>query len=232
MPNRVISKVKMTGITNLPIFTTVTDESTKESRTFFDFNKIIPMPESLSIDTGSIEEVAIESVLRKLENRLFDLKWPNYRTMSDEEYEERKHGKTDEEMEKLGLQYISNKVLYGHTTWYDWRCANWGTKCNSYDNKQVDDDTIEFSTAWSSPEPIMLKLSKMFPDIQIKHWWADEDIGCNTGYREYLNGSVTYDCCNDNYSDNAYETYVECWGETDRLYRDEDGNWKVCENYY
>ena len=76
------------------------------------------------------------------------------------------------------------------------------------------------------PEPIMLKLSEMFPDIQIQHWWADEDMGCNTGYREYLNGAVTYGDYNDNCSNDAYETYVECWGETDCLYKDEDGNWQ------
>lgn len=49
MPNHVRNKVKMTGIANLPLFTTKTDEYTKEQFTFFDFNKLIPMPESLNI---------------------------------------------------------------------------------------------------------------------------------------------------------------------------------------
>lgn len=226
MPNHVRNKVKMTGIAKLPIFTTATDEYTKEPYTFFDFNKLIPMPESLNVESGSTEDVAIEAVLRKIGKRRYGFLCKNYGLMSDEEYEKRKHGKTDEELEKIGLQYISNKILYGHTTWYDWHCENWGTKWNSYDNEQVDEDTLEFSTAWSMLEPIMLKLSEMFPDIQIQHWWADEDMGCNTGYREYLNGAVTYGDYNDNCSNDAYETYVECWGETACLYKDEDGNWQ------
>ena len=41
MPNHVRNKVKMTGIANLPLFTTKTDEYTKEQFTFFDFNKLI-----------------------------------------------------------------------------------------------------------------------------------------------------------------------------------------------
>lgn len=67
MPNHVRNKVKMTGIANLPLFTTKTDEYTKEQFTFFDFNKLIPMPESLNIESGSSEDVVIEAVLRKNE---------------------------------------------------------------------------------------------------------------------------------------------------------------------
>lgn len=71
MPNHVRNKVKMTGIVNLPLFTTKTDEYTKEQFTFFDFNKLIPMPESLNIESGSSEDVAIEAVLRKMSKRRF-----------------------------------------------------------------------------------------------------------------------------------------------------------------
>lgn len=71
MPNHVRNKVKMTGIVNLPLFTTETDKYTKEQFTFFDFNKLIPMPESLNIESGSSEDIAIEAVLRKISKRIF-----------------------------------------------------------------------------------------------------------------------------------------------------------------
>lgn len=205
MPNHVRNKVKMTGIANLPLFTTKTDEYTKEQFTFFDFNKLIPMPESLNIESGSSEDVAIEAVLRKMSKRRFGFLSNKYGKMTDDEYERRKkaHGKTDEELAKIGLQYISNKVLYGHTTWYDWSCENWGTKWNSYDNEQVDADTILFSTAWSNPEPIMLKLSEMYPEATIEHWWADEDMGSNDGRRVYRGGKIVEgdycDTCSNRY---------------------------------
>lgn len=233
MPNHVRNKVKMTGIANLPLFTTKTDEYTKEQFTFFDFNKLIPMPESLNIESGSSEDVAIEAVLRKMSKRRFGFLSNKYGKMADDEYERRKkaYGKTDEELAKIGLQYISNKVLYGHTTWYDWSCENWGTKWNSYDNEQVDADTILFSTAWSNPEPIMLKLSEMYPEATIEHWWADEDMGSNDGRRVYRGGKIVEGDYCDTCSNEAYETYMECWGESECLYKDDEGLWqkRSCE---
>ena len=47
-----------------------------------------------------------------------------------------------------------------------------------------------FETAWSNPEPIMLKLSEMYPEATIEHWWADEDMGSNDGYRVYRGGKI------------------------------------------
>lgn len=135
------------------------------------------------------------------------------------------------EKARIGLQYISNKVLYGHTTWYDWSCENWGTKWNSYDNEQVDADTILFSTAWSNPEPIMLKLSEMYPEATIEHWWADEDMGSNDGRRVYRGGKIVEGDYCDTCSNEAYETYMECWGESECLYKDDEGLWqkRSCE---
>ena len=143
------------------------------------------MPKSLELEAGSLEDVAIEAALRKLGKGT---------TMSDERYaERRKHyaKATDEELEKLGLQYISNSILYGHTTWYHWCIENWDTKWNAYDNKTVNNGCIKFSTAWSSPEKVIEKLAEKYPEAKIEHWWADEDTGNNTGYKAYENGRET-----------------------------------------
>ena len=110
--------------------------------------------------------------------------------MSDEEFQKRCYKRSEDELAKIGLQYISNKVLYGATTWYDWCCNNWGTKWNAYSNEQEDEDTISFETAWCNPEPVMLKLSEMYPEAIIEHWWADEDMGSNDGYRVYQGGKI------------------------------------------
>lgn len=50
MPNHVKNVVKMKGITNLPLFV---EENGKKC---FDFNKIILMPESLNIESGSMTD--------------------------------------------------------------------------------------------------------------------------------------------------------------------------------
>ena len=229
MPNHVRNIVKMEGITKLPLFKTEYDEYEKRDVVCFDFNKIIPMPESLNVESGSMETVAIEAVNRKLSQRRYDFQQAYSRPqMSDEDYQQRlkNYGKTEEELLELGLQYIANKVRYGATSWYDWCCDNWGTKWNAYSNEQEDEDTIIFETAWSNPEPVMLKLSEMYPEATIEHWWADEDMGSNDGYRVYRGGEIVEGDYHDSCSNEAYETYIKCWGESQCLYQDEDGLWQ------
>ena len=53
MPNYVRNIVKMEGIVKLPLFTV------EDGKTRFDFNKVIPMPDSLDIESGSITDEAI-----------------------------------------------------------------------------------------------------------------------------------------------------------------------------
>lgn len=217
MQNHVRNVIKMQGITELPLFTTC-DDGTKA----FDFNKLIPMPKSLELEAGSLEDVAIEAALRKLGKGT---------TMSDERYaERRKHyaKATDEELEKLGLQYISNSILYGHTTWYHWCIENWDTKWNAYDNKTVNNGCIKFSTAWSSPEKVIEKLAEKYPEAKIEHWWADEDTGSNTGYKAYENGRETENSVGyfNNGSQEALNCYKFCWGKMPACFhKTADGQW-------
>lgn len=73
--------------------------------------------------------------------------------------------------------------------WYDWNIGNWGTKWNSYGYYTLPDyNTTTFDTAWNAPHPIIQKLSEMYPDLTIEHWWADEDIGYNCGKNVYSGG--------------------------------------------
>lgn len=219
MPNHVANVIKMKGIKELPLFSIADD-----GKQYFDFNKLIPMPESLNIESGSMEDVAIEAVMRKLSRARYSFCEKNYRKMDDDEFKRRSYGRTENELEKIGLRYISNKVLYGATTWYDWCCDNWGTKWNAYGFEFLDDETIKFETAWSCPEPVILKLAEMYPEATIEHWWADEDCGSNSGHRTYENGDV-YGDYDDQCSSDAYEHYDFCWGGSNCIYQDENGNY-------
>lgn len=107
----------------------------------FDFNKIIPMPQELRGTTSPVPK--------------------------------------GQEAEAARLQ-----AQYGHANWYSWACANWGTKwgaCNptgtsgvspleelaaaSEDSPPRAQAEWGFQTAWSPPEPVMKKLSEMFPEV-------------------------------------------------------------------
>lgn len=179
MPNWTTNYVKMRNIANLDIYT---DDDQHE----VDFNKIIPMNEELNITSGGIQDIAIRECLRYIIKRLAypyfdgisdktfinmleDLKQSEDHdkyclSVIDKQYKEK--GITD--FVNYGFKYLSNIVKYGYPTWYDWCNANWNTKWNAYDTETISDDEIIFQTAWDSPDPIFLELSKMHPYDEIK----------------------------------------------------------------
>ena len=227
MPNHVRNIVKMKGITALPVFTEK-ENWDKKTVMSLDFEKIIPMPESLNVVSGTLEMMAVEAAVRKAVAAAKQPFGPQLiPSLSDVEYKKRLNhcNETEDELCRLGAQYIQNLILHGATTWYDWCIKNWGTKWNAYENVQIDPDTIMFETAWSAPEPVIAQLAKMYPDAEIEHWWADEDTGSNDGYAKYSGGELAdviyYESC----SNEAYATYVRCWGESACLYQDEHGMW-------
>lgn len=161
-----------------------------------DFGKLIPMPESLNIESGSRtirglqvyrEFVDVYTLMGTEEKDLLNI---------PEESEQaflkvRKDVEPDEwELGKIAFQ---NKLKYGATDWYDWCIENWGTKWNAYDYGEVDenDNEIYFYTAWSAPHPIIEKLASMFPELQITHKWADENLGYNCGQCVFEGGELT-----------------------------------------
>ena len=177
----------------------------------FDFNKIIPMPESLDIESGSTTIAGIklylssinpsnssygtEKVSEKEFKQFLEYGKRNHliteikANLTPEEVAEMTSYKSESELLALGKQAIENVKNHGATTWYDWHIANWGTKWNSY-SPFFEDKTLYFQTAWSAPHPIMKKLSEMYPNITIQHQWADEDIGQNCGTATYKSGEM------------------------------------------
>lgn len=63
--------------------------------------------------------------------------------------------------------------------WYAFNTENWGTKWDACD-VSVDEDHVMFTTAWSTPEPIIKALAKKIDDV-VFCIFADEDIGSNCG---------------------------------------------------
>lgn len=195
MPNWVRNTIRMVGIANKPLFTLG-----GEGRKCFDFNKLIPMPESLNVVRGSetdenylterctipIRSLAPDKLAlmdELVRNSVAGSGWPEevfHRVMA-QTFDETKAQKR--KRYEAGERYVSNYELYGATTWYDWCRREWGTKWNACGTRIEDDDTISFDTAWSAPEPVLLKLAEMYLEAEIKHWWADEGIESNAGYR-------------------------------------------------
>ena len=95
---------------------------------------------------------------------------------------------------KVGETYIKNILKYGCSTWYDWSLKYWGTKWNACDAESYDNEDgtgyIEFNTAWSFAEPIVVKLAKKFKSITFNVRYADEDYGYNCGHIIYRDGDL------------------------------------------
>jgi hypothetical protein len=87
---------------------------------------------------------------------------------------------SDEDFEQL-IQCMRGLKQYGHTSWYEWSIAEWGTKWNAYEVNRVNDTTIRFQTAWSAPLKWLARLAEKFPNERIAIRWADEDFGNNVG---------------------------------------------------
>ena len=172
MPNWTYNTLK----TNNPnIFPSLMDEGGN-----FDFNKLIPMPESLNIESGSSTDRAIafylterltksasEVGLDKYVSNMFDNNWAETVVERLKNYD-----MSNEEADKLysmGKQYLFNRENYGCYTWYEWCNRNWGTKWGACETCFSADELCEvsFSTAWAAPEPIFQKLCEMFPDAEI-----------------------------------------------------------------
>ena len=146
-----------------------------------DFNKIIPMPESLNIEAGSRTDDALYVCMVALNPAVPDMGIPK---LSREEYQKLeivvsqskgvqfmqpdaqrigrvlKHTILSDAI-ATGQVVISNFLQYGCGDWYGWCNRNWGTKWNAYDvHFDQESQSIHFLTAWDTPMPVYHRCSR------------------------------------------------------------------------
>ncbi len=198
----------------------------------FDFNKLIPMPESLNIESGSSTDRAIayyvterltipfeQTNLRELIHNSFSDDWAK-ETIS-------RLSSTDiaaedwDKLYELGKQYMYNREHYGCYTWYEWCIRNWGTKWNACDPDWcLEEGILYFQTAWSPPIPVIEALAEKYPDLEFTHRWADEDIGNNCGQMWYSEGCGGEMDIGDFDNDRAFA--MDVWGYDADDFEDDD----------
>lgn len=117
--------------------------------------------------------------------------------MSDklESYE----GEDAEEKDKLRAEALKK---YGHKSWYDWRCENWGTKwdvcCEDIDsdaNSENDELTYvsyRFDTAWSPPVEFLKNIYKKYPLLNFRLNYSEPGVAFE-GDLEIEAGEITVD---------------------------------------
>lgn len=184
------------------------EESDDDRYGSLDFNKLIPMPKSLNIESSTSQgdaaclymtainpavtwynrrEKVSQGKFEDLKHKLCDkLRWkPHIDDLSKmfeltEEYIAQITKYDDQEkMLIFGEAVCRNLYEYGVADWYEWCCRYWGTKWNACQT-YWEGRCLSFQTAWSAPHPILEALSKKY-GVAFTHQWADEDIGNNCG---------------------------------------------------
>ncbi|MGM8871579.1 hypothetical protein ACS8E3_07815 [Psychrobacter sp. 2Y5] len=184
------------------------------------FNAVVPMPPAL-------KEIEHSDVVMEVEHMLgIALTYFSERpTLPQLE------AKYSEPKNKDALrQAMSNQIMYGATSWYQWSVDNWGTKWDMYDvfyNDSV--NVLVFDTAWSAPMYWIEALAKSLPEgVELKVEYADEDAGNNAGIV-----TLSKDKCDinrfDNNSDEAWQMAVDLKNLGD-LYKKVDGEWVCTED--
>ena len=190
-----------------------------------DFNKILPMPESLNITSGSTTSNGIAILQYRAGDDtairgIMGYAWANEFATPDDLIEHMivKGSANLEEAQKA----LDNERLYGCRDWYGWSTDNWGTKWNAYSTNDTDVDEVSFETAWSNPYPVIIALSAKYPEAVFHMRFADEDFGHNVGEYSLQNGDVVDENIPEGGSVEALELAADITGYedyiTERLY--------------
>lgn len=108
--------------------------------------------------------------------------------------------------------------------WYNWNWDNWGTKWNARESIVTgpEDGCLHawFQTAWATPVPVTMALSKLFPSVRIEHRYIEEaDFFC--GYLHVIAGREMEDSWEDLPNHNNVEEFgreCQCYWNDDQEY--------------
>ena len=143
-----------------------------------DFEKLIPMPETLDVTSGSESTVA-----------QWEAGYKDHRGRTA--YKPPAHVIERANANRELVDKIKENIrVHGYPTWYEWAIAKWGTKWNAYSQTEIEPNLIQFDTAWSCPIPVLEVLAAKFPEVEFVCEFADEDIGSNQGTLTFRNGEL------------------------------------------
>lgn len=164
-----------------------------------DFNKLVPMPSELNIDSGSRTDTGLKlfgNYLCEAAQVAADMPdaTPNERAAALFRFMDswQKKHKVDPEVWELGKKAYRNIQKYGCATWREWRGLNWGNKWNAYQCVPLDEraDTMEFQTANCAVPKIAAAVSKRFPGQTVIYSWFGLDLTQSLGRMVFQDGKA------------------------------------------
>lgn len=132
----------------------------------------------------------------------------------------------------LEAKQASNRAKYGYQDWYEWNCANWGTKWGDSDTFIVDEDPFVtpdgeahiqfgFQSAWSPPIQGIAHIATLFPTLEFALAYYEEGMD--------FYGLTTFTSDGD-YLDNCEEiSSIEGMAELDAIDEDDENYENIWE---
>lgn len=191
MPNHITNLVTITGpdadVAAFLARHVVEREHRGEKFLEFAFETVIPVPQCVKETERDNEHVGdgqVETYARALisNRRLFMMPaersgWIPAEVQRWGDFIEWQN-KKDPRVEKWARRLLLCAAETGYTGWYEWNCANWGTKWGAYEfalrERSDGRALIAFDTAWSPPRPILEKLSSLWPSLVLDVEAVDE----------------------------------------------------------
>lgn len=173
-------------------------KSEKEGVGTLDFNKLIPMPEELDIECSSAADRGFAHYKNFVSEYALSKGGKDIDYLNIPEEAEKLHLKYYKEIPEneweLGRKAFRNQIKYGVRDWYHWSIQNWGLKWNAYGFKAPEartDNKIIFDSSDYAPHKIVRMIAEKYPDVEITHEWASEELGKYCGKKVYMNGLLT-----------------------------------------
>ena len=164
----------------------IAGEDESGEKTAFDFNKLIPYPEEYAAADRRYREW--DGKRRKIFDEGLGYAHPETQRKLNALLEEYRVQRDD----GLTIQTVMDGYNNGG---YEWCRANWGTKWNachvSLEERDQDSEkaVLHFETAWQPPEPVIVKLVGMFPELEFYHEYFERGMAfCGSAF--YTKGEL------------------------------------------
>ena len=181
----------------------------------FDFDKVIPTPPALQIESNWGAEDMVMIYMRQAGFSMIVGSHDPMLKHAQETYD-KWDDETRQKMKQLARKYLANIAEYEYPNWYSFHIDKWGTKWNSYGEQKREGDTLTFETANGYPKPVLEELSKAWPEVEFDLTAADEDIGSNTIKGTFRAG--TFYGVEEHQTPKAYEIAFEMFPERKEHY--------------
>lgn len=143
--------------------------------------------------------------------------------------------KDDTEGEKKFNEQVAElQQKYGHTDWYSWRLANWGTKWDTSDASIMEEDgqfVVHYNTAWGPNSEWVHYVSTLYPTLEFRLSYDEPGVGF-CGCYVVKNGGEDFESLEEGdivwEDDDGREVYYDSekhlyrYTDTDELIDDED----------